>query len=206
MAQDEARVPREKGDIRWRDLKKALRRLCRNGMKSWWIRETAEELLELACVKQEAEKDSRPKALPHALVRVVRDAIRDFEDHPYGKVCLIVLAVEKEPYVGLDGRSYDLRTMKLSDRRDLAGKEFRDGEDTVNGATIRQHHESKAFDKLTAALLKREAALTGRYHPDGRIDPPPLLEDLKPGRQGDQASSGNSDLPSDSRDRLDSPS
>jgi hypothetical protein len=165
-----------KVDARKARVSKGLKRLCTKGVQPWWIKERTPALLELETVKRHSKSlPDHPNVLAHALIEFLSDAVRGFRDEPVGELLWIVLALE-ETYEDSEGTPHALRDMNATERRVLAGKEFRGGRDRVGAHGIRLYHEPPALSRLTVVVLRKEVSVSGLLLPDGTFSKGPDAE------------------------------
>jgi hypothetical protein len=139
------------GIVDERAIRTALGRLCTRGVEPWWVREQ-EELLALTCVSARASpssSDSNISERADALVCILRELVGRMRRTSHGQILWIVLGLE-EQYLSMGS---------AEERRKCAGEVFRGGERPVSAGTIRQHHEKRALDRLTALLLEHERSV-----------------------------------------------
>jgi hypothetical protein len=125
------------------EIRKALSRLVTHGAAAEWVPD-AQPLLDLTVTRERVAELGEGGA-GEALRDVLRDAAASLGSSQYERLLNIVLALEPE-YEGL----------AVTERREIAGAEFRGGARPVASGTIRQHHEPRALDQLAAALVARE--------------------------------------------------
>jgi hypothetical protein len=152
-------------------VREALGRLCTRGVEPWWVREQ-EVLLRLTCVSARVESSDDLDSRVDALVEILRELVGRIRHLSHGSILWVVL--------GLEDRY--LRMGSAEQRRECAGRIFRGGERPVSAGTIRQHHEKRALDRLTAMLVEyeRTTSLVG-FRPQPPASParlpPTLLDD-----------------------------
>jgi hypothetical protein len=165
-------------DVRWKRVRKGLDRLVVKGAEPWWIRERAPTLLELEVVHRRAgaRSDATSDALAQAVSDLLREIVNGFAQEAQGILLRIVLALD-ERYITQDGVSLDLHKLSLTERRTLAGREFR-GRRAVRGEAIRSTYEPAGLDRLAVNLLRMEVEMTGSFVPTSQAlatDPAQVL-------------------------------
>jgi hypothetical protein len=162
--------PRQLADARWDEVYGAIKSLKPKGAKSIVVRTHATELLELACVRERVPDEPGNKVLAQAAIDLLGVIVNtELAEQPFGTICKIILGLQ-EVYVDLEGQDHRLLELKLSERRELAGLEIFEGDDSVKAGTIRTYWEPRAFTALTAHLLRREISITGRKQEDGSFN------------------------------------
>jgi hypothetical protein len=142
------------------DLVSALKTARTGGLHLHWIREKAPVLLDLSSVRNRmsGEGDPTDRQRLDALADLLRELVQEL-DPPECKLLTIML--------GLEPRYLAITTAK--ERREIAGKEFRDGFRVVQPDTIRLVYELPAVKHLARHLYEEEqrARITGTAHTDG---------------------------------------
>lgn len=146
------------------DVRIALSRLVTHGADAAWLPE-AQPLLGLPLVRMKiGERTDRDAG--SALREALQEAVARLGESQYQGLLSIVL--------GLDPSSAEL---SATERRALAGQQFRGGRKPVRPGTIRQYHEPRALDQLTEILLSGpEAEPTPSAPPEAELSQASQIE------------------------------
>jgi len=141
---------------RWKRIRLSLGKLAARGAANWVIQEQS-PLLSLKSANALA-RGVGPRDKADGVRRLLTEAVGDFGEEPQGILLRIVLGLDRK-WFDSAGTEYDLLRMRASDRRELAGREFRYGENIVGANAIRLIHEPEALDRLASEIVKREGAV-----------------------------------------------
>src|SRR5580704_4735578 len=145
--------PRQQDMPTRRAVENALGRLCTNGLRKWWVLETARVLMGLDCVRAglRSKTSLNEKDYVDAL-RTYLGAAIDKVESPQRQIILEVVLGIGEPR----WETKEWRKESAKVRRKEAGRRFRNGERVVTAGTIRQHHEPRAIKELATIILADE--------------------------------------------------
>lgn len=143
------------------EVRKDLSRSVLYGITdSAWVKEFAgARLFRLPSVIARVDDDAPTEdQLAAAFTATVREAVAHVGSPQYRILLTIVLAVDedylsgREQLVDLPAGTKINGDMPLKQRRELAGKLFREGKRPVTWGAIRSYHEPRALDLLAAVL------------------------------------------------------